>query len=133
MIRKNITLRSHEHQELIDITAKINELIKKEHISTGFCIVFVPHTTAAVIINEGADPEVKHDILSTLSRLIPRDGGYHHAEGNSDAHIKTSLLGSSEFIGIENNQLSLGTWQHMFFYEGDGPRIRRVIVYLSTD
>jgi secondary thiamine-phosphate synthase enzyme len=133
MVKKDLSVKSHQHHELIDLTSEINDLIKKEGISSGFCIIFVPHTTAAVTINEGADPDVKHDILTMLSTLIPRDSGYHHGEGNSDAHIKTSLLGSSEYIGIENNRLKLGTWQHVFFFEGDGPRTRRVNIYLFKD
>ena len=126
----NIKIRSNKHQELIDITSDINEIIKEEKISEGFCIVFVPHTTAAVTINEGADPGVAHDILSTLSSVIPRDRAYLHVEGNSDAHIKTSLLGSSEYIIIKDGRLVLGTWQHVFFFEGDGPRNRTVHIQL---
>jgi len=132
MLRKDLTVRSHDHQELIDITSDINEIIKNEGISKGFCMIFVPHTTAAITINEGADPDVKRDILSVISSLIPRDGGYHHSEGNSDAHIKTSILGSSEYIAIEDGRLLLGTWQHVFFFEGDGPRTRRVIVHVYS-
>ena len=130
MVYTQFQVSSSITQELIDITSDINDIIKQEKISEGYCIVFVPHTTAAVTINEGADPDVVHDILSTLSSLIPRDRPYLHAEGNSDAHIKTSLLGSSEHIIIRNGRLLLGTWQHVFFFEGDGPRNRTVHIQL---
>ena len=130
MVYTQFQVSSSSTQELIDITSDINDIIKQEKISEGYCIVFVPHTTAAVTINEGADPDVVHDILSTLSSLIPRDRPYLHAEGNSDAHIKTSLLGSSEHIIIRNGRLLLGTWQHVFFFEGDGPRNRTVHIQL---
>jgi secondary thiamine-phosphate synthase enzyme len=133
MLRKELSVNSHQHEELIDVTSEITNLIQKEDVSSGFCIIFVPHTTAAVTINEGADPDVKHDILKRLSTLVPKDGGYHHEEGNSDAHIKSSLLGSSEYIVIENNRLLLGTWQHVFFFEGDGPRTRKMNISLFKE
>ena len=116
---------------MIDITDKIQHIIEKEKISEGFVIVYVPHTTAGVTINEGADPNVQQDILLTLQKLIPENDSYHHSEGNSDAHIKASILGSSVTVLITNGTLVLGTWQHIFFYEGDGPRHR--MVYLSIN
>jgi secondary thiamine-phosphate synthase enzyme len=130
MTLRTISIKSHRDNELIDITSFINDLIKKEQFLEGYCIVFVPHTTAAVTINEGADPDVKRDILSIFGLLIPKDGSYHHVEGNSDAHIKSSILGSSEFIPIKNGRLLLGTWQHVFFFEGDGPRNRKIHIQL---
>lgn len=125
-----ISVRSTKKSEFINVTNRIQDLVKKENVTSGYVIVYVPHTTAAVTINEGADPAVQHDILNSLNTLVPRDGKYTHAEGNSDAHIKTSLIGTSELILIENNSLQLGTWQHVFFFEGDGPRNRMMYVQL---
>ena len=124
MMCKTISIQTNQHQELIDITSEIDDEIKSEGIKEGYCIVFVPHTTAAVTINECADPDVKEDMINMLSSLIPKHGSYKHSEGNSDAHIKASLLGSSEYILIKNGGLLLGTWQHVYFFEGDGPRKR---------
>lgn len=124
MVCKTISIQTNQHQELIDITSEIDAEIKSEGIKEGYCIVFVPHTTAAVTINECADPDVKEDMVNMLSSLIPKHGSYKHSEGNSDAHIKASLLGSSEYILIKNGGLLLGTWQHVYFFEGDGPRKR---------
>lgn len=124
MVCKTISIQTNQHQELIDITSEIDAEIKNVGIKEGYCIVFVPHTTAAVTINECADPDVKEDMVNMLSSLIPKHGSYKHSEGNSDAHIKASLLGSSEYILIKNGGLLLGTWQHVYFFEGDGPRKR---------
>ena len=117
---------------MIDITNDIRRVIDEEKLTKGHVVVYVPHTTAGVTINEGADPSVQRDIIETLKRLIPESGGYHHIEGNSDAHIKASILGSSVTVIVENNNLILGTWQHIFFYEGDGPRNRRVYVHIVS-
>lgn len=123
----SISLSTHKRCELIDITSRINEIIAKENFRDGFLMVFVPHTTAAVTINENADPDVCHDILLTLEELIPHvRRGYRHGEGNSDAHVKASLVGSSETILVENGRLCLGTWQGIYFCEFDGPRTRMV-------
>jgi len=128
---KELPITSERRHQMIDITDKIQHIIEKEKISEGFVIVYVPHTTAGVTINEGADPNVQQDILLTLQKLIPENDSYHHSEGNSDAHIKASILGSSVTVLITNGTLVLGTWQHIFFYEGDGPRHR--MVYLSIN
>ncbi|OQA00080.1 MAG: hypothetical protein BWY71_00845 [Planctomycetes bacterium ADurb.Bin412] len=121
----SISLQTHKRCELIDITSRINEIIAKENFRDGFLMIFVPHTTAAVTINENADPDVCHDILLTLEELIPHiRKGYRHGEGNSDAHVKASLVGSSETILVENGRLCLGTWQGIYFCEFDGPRTR---------
>lgn len=123
----SISIQTHNRCELIDITSRINEIIVKENFRDGFLMVFVPHTTAAVTINENADPDVCHDILLTLEELIPHlRKGYRHGEGNSDAHVKASLIGSSETILVENGRLCLGTWQGIYFCEFDGPRTRMV-------
>lgn len=125
-----LEITSSKRNEMIDITNEINELLKKENLQNGFAIAYIPHTTAGITINEGADPDVQKDIINTLEKLIPVNGNYHHSEGNSDAHIKASLFGSSVTVIVENGKMLLGTWQHIFFYEGDGPRNRRVYVDL---
>lgn len=126
-----ISVKSTKKTEFIDVTDQIQQLVTKKRVKEGYALVYVPHTTAAVTINEGADPAVQHDILKRLSQLVPEDGRYTHSEGNSDAHIKSSLLGSSELIIIENNRLQLGAWQHVFFFEGDGPRNRTMYVQIT--
>ncbi len=120
---------SNKRNEMIDITREVQNLVDRKNLQKGHLIVYVPHTTAGITINEGADPSVQRDIIATLKIIIPERGDYHHSEGNSDAHIKASLFGSSVTILVEDNRLILGTWQHIFFYEGDGPRNR--IVYLD--
>ena len=130
---REIKVVSRKRNEMIDITRDVQDVISKENVENGLAIVYVPHTTAGVTINEGADPSVQRDIIETLKQLIPENGDYHHMEGNSDAHIKASLLGSSVNVIIENKRLVLGTWQHIFFYEGDGPRTRRVYVKAISD
>jgi len=117
---------SKKRSEMIDITRDIQEVVNKQSLVNGHVIVYVPHTTAGITINEGADPSVQPDVIETLKRLVPENGDYTHMEGNSDAHIKASLLGSSVTVLVKNNKLVLGTWQHIFFFEGDGPRNRRV-------
>jgi secondary thiamine-phosphate synthase enzyme len=123
-----ISVSSTKRMEMIDITEKVKQFIDDHSINHGAVLLYVPHTTAAVTINEGADPSVKQDIITTLRKIIPENGDYHHAEGNSDAHVKASLLGASEYILVEKKKLLLGTWQHVFFFEGDGPRQRKVYV-----
>ena len=128
-----LSVKTRERTELIDITANVNQLIKKSGVEQGFCMLYVPHTTAAMTINESADPSVKADILMVLNQIIPWDANYRHLEGNSPAHIKASLLGASELIAIENSSLVLGTWQGIFFCEFDGPRTRKVHVRISNE
>ncbi len=114
--------------EFIDITRSVQEAVKKTGVGDGFCIVFIPHTTAAVTINENADPSVARDIVMELNKIIPFKDQYHHSEGNSPAHIKASLVGCSEIVFVESGKLVLGTWQGIFFCEFDGPRNRKVHV-----
>ncbi len=116
--------------ELIDITSDIRQIVHSSGIVEGLCMLYVPHTTAAVTINESADPSVKADILMILNRIIPWEAEYRHLEGNSPAHIKSTLVGASELIAIENGELMLGTWQGIFFCEFDGPRNRKTFVRL---
>lgn len=123
-----INIKSSNKTELIDITSKVQEIIEKSGIVKGFCFLFVPHTTGAVIINESADPDVKSDILMILNQIVPWKAGYRHGEGNSPAHVKSTLVGASEWVPIENRRLSLGTWQGIFFCEFDGPRTRKIRV-----
>ena len=113
---------------MIDVTSDINQVIQKSGIEQGLCMLYVPHTTAAVTINESADPSVKSDMLMILNKIIPWEANYRHLEGNSAAHIKSTLVGPSELIAIENRNLVLGTWQGIFFCEFDGPRNRKLHV-----
>ncbi len=130
---RHLNVRTSKRTEFVDITQDIQALIDDSGIKEGVCYVYVPHTTAAVTINEGADPSVKRDILMMLEKLVPERAGYAHMEGNSDAHIKSSLIGASEVIIIEGGRLQLGTWQSVFFCEFDGPRHRRVVVKIIGD
>lgn len=123
-----LSVKTRERTELVDVTSDINQLIQKSGIEQGLCMLYVPHTTAAVTINESADPSVKTDILMILNKIIPFEANYRHLEGNSAAHIKSTLVGSSELIAIENRKLALGTWQGIFFCEFDGPRSRKLHV-----
>jgi secondary thiamine-phosphate synthase enzyme len=117
---------SKKRNEMIDITTDVQRLIAEQEIQNGYVIIYIPHATAGITINEGADPSVQKDIIETLNRIVPESHNYLHSEGNSDAHIKASILGSSVTVFIENSELVLGTWQHIFFYEADGPRSRKV-------
>ncbi len=125
-----INIKSEKRTQLIDITSDIQDAVRSARIDEGLCYVFVPHTTAAVTINENADPDVRTDIKTILNKMIPWEGGYRHIEGNSAAHMKTSLVGSSELVAIENGKLVLGTWQGIYFCEFDGPRARKVVLKL---
>jgi len=125
---KHINVKSGARVDLIDITPEVEGLVKESGVQEGVCHLYVPHTTAGITINEGADPSVRRDIIHSLQGLVPRDAGYTHLEGNSDAHIKSSLLGASALVMIEQGRLQLGTWQSIFFCEFDGPRHRRVAV-----
>ncbi len=122
----NIEVKTQAREELVDITARIREEIISSGIKEGICFVYVPHTTAGVTINENADPSVKEDILMTMKKIVPDSLSYRHSEGNSPAHVKACLIGSSVNIIIEKRELSLGTWQGIFFCEFDGPRNRNV-------
>lgn len=127
-----INVKSKTRNEFIDITDLVQAEVKNSGVEKGICLLFVPHTTAGITINEGADPSVQRDIVTSLSRLIPHDMNYFHREGNADAHIKSTLVGSSVQVIVENGKLVLGTWQAIFFCEFDGPRHRRVAVQLIS-
>ena len=126
MIEESLETRSRF--EMIDITEHVRKAVRDEKIESGICLVYTPHTTAAITINENADPDVPRDILAALDRALPLSGNYRHAEGNSAAHVKSSLVGASESIIIENGRLVLGTWQSIFFCEFDGPRTRKFLI-----
>ncbi len=128
---KELKIRSNMRNEMIDITHDIQRQVDEENLVEGIVVAYVPHTTAGITINEGADPSVQRDIIEQLKRVVPENGDYNHMEGNSDAHIKASLLGSSVTVLVRNKKLILGTWQHIFFYEGDGPRNRKVYLMIS--
>jgi secondary thiamine-phosphate synthase enzyme len=119
-------VRTSTHTEFIDITRSVQEAVKKTGVEDGICIIFIPHTTAAVTINENADPSVVQDIVMELNKIVPFKDQYCHLEGNSPAHIKASLVGCSQIVFVESGKLVLGTWQGIFFCEFDGPRSRQV-------
>jgi len=125
---EKISIRTHQRVELIEITEEIEAIVNKSKVKSGICFLFCPHTTAGLTINENADPSVRKDIMNTLSKLIPENAYYSHTEGNADSHIKSSLFGQSLHIFIEEGRLMFGTWQGIFFCEGDGPRQREVWV-----
>lgn len=125
---KEITIQTNTQTQILDITAQVQKVVSESGIAEGLCCVFVPHTTAGVTINENADPSVKQDILMELNKIIPFDDNYSHSEGNSAAHIKASIIGSSVNIPLKNNNLLLGTWQGICFCEFDGPRTRKFYV-----
>ena len=125
---EKLSIKTTKRIELIDITAQLREVVTRSGVKDGLCCVFCPHTTAGLTINENADPSVKRDILKALNKIVPEGADYIHSEGNADSHIKSSLLGASLTIFIENGQLVFGTWQGVYFCEGDGPRNREVWV-----
>ena len=125
---ETFTVETGARDELVDITPLVQKAVSNSKHQSGMVVCFVPHTTAAITINENADPDVKRDILYKLTKEIPQSDNYHHSEGNSDAHIKASLMGFSEQVFFENGRLVLGTWQGIYFCEFDGPRHRRLIV-----
>jgi secondary thiamine-phosphate synthase enzyme len=130
MVFKELMVDTDSKVSLVDITDKISGLLQETGIEDGVCHIFIPHTTAAITINENADPTVRQDIIETLERLIPQSFPYKHLEGNSPAHIKASIIGSSRTVFIRDGRLCLGTWQGIFLCEFDGPRRRRVWVEL---
>ena len=127
---KELRVKTSSRVELIDITHLVEKTVSEAKIKSGLCTVYVPHTTAAVTINENADPSVKSDIIAELNKVIPFDDDYSHLEGNAAAHIKSSIIGSSETLLVDGGSLVLGTWQGIYFREFDGPRSRKVIVKL---
>jgi len=125
-------VRTSKRTELIDITRSVQEAVQKTGVREGICILFIPHTTAAITINENADPSVPLDIVMELNKLVPFEDRYQHLEGNSAAHIKASLVGFSQTVLVESGKLFLGTWQGIFFCEFDGPRNRNIHVQIIS-
>jgi len=125
---QEIYLETRFRVEMIDVTSAVQKAVGEEGVQSGIGLVYTPHTTAAITINENADPDVPRDILAALDRAVPLSANYRHAEGNSAAHVKSSLVGASELIILENGRLVLGTWQSIFFCEFDGPRTRKVLI-----
>lgn len=119
------------HSAAVDITSQVNQVVAGSGVDSGWCLVYVPHTTAGVAVNEAADPAVMADVLNTLDKLVPWNDGYAHMEGNAAAHVKSVLTGSSLTLPVSGGRLKLGTWQGVFFMEFDGPRSRRVLVDVS--
>jgi len=128
---KEIGVKTSSRVELIDITHLVEKAISDSKIKSGLCTIYVPHTTAAVTINENADPSVRRDIIAELNKVIPFDDNYSHLEGNAAAHIKASIIGPSETILVNGGSLVLGTWQGIYFCEFDGPRNRKVIMKIT--
>jgi len=125
---KKLDIRTKKRVELVDITKEVQKAVRESQVKSGICTIFVTHTTAGVTINENADPSVGIDLLEGLTRLAPEISHYSHREGNSDAHIKSSLVGCSETVIIEDGNLALGTWQGIYFCEFDGPRNRNALI-----
>ncbi len=129
-----LSVRTHSQTELVDITGSVRKWIQSSGFVSGLCFLYVPHTTAAITINESADPCVALDIVTALNRMVPLQEPYRHMEGNSPAHIKASMIGSSVLVAVEQGELYFGTWQGIFFCEFDGPRTRKVRMrFLQTD
>ena len=129
MNKFTINIKTDRHNQIIDITPRIEKLIRDQKIDNAFITLTVPHTTAGITINENYDPDVKVDLLYALKKLVPNDPAFRHAEGNSDAHMKRSLFGRSEQLVVMNGALELGTWEGIYFCEFDGPRTRKLYIY----
>jgi secondary thiamine-phosphate synthase enzyme len=126
-------VRTHERCELVEVTGAVAQLVRQHKLTSGMVVLYVPHTTAAVTINENADPDVRHDLLRKLQELVPHQEKYYqHSEGNSDSHVKTSLVGNSAIVLVEQGRLVLGRWQGIYFCEFDGPRQREMFVKLVS-
>ncbi|UCE46568.1 MAG: YjbQ family protein [Phycisphaerales bacterium] len=134
IVKEDFRVSTKSRNQMIDITSQVRSVINQSGVTNGDAIIYCPHTTAAITINENADPSVAHDILLTLEQLIPQGRrGYRHGEGNSDSHCKSSLIGCSEQILINNGSPGLGTWQGIFFCEFDGPRNRKVTIQIRGE
>ncbi len=128
---RQFAVNTTQREQLVDVTSLVREAVEESGLESGLAFCFVPHTTAGITINENADPDVQRDLIYKLNKEIPQQDGYHHGEGNSDAHLKASLMGASEQVLIENGRLVLGTWQGIYFCEFDGPRNRKLFVKVS--
>ena len=130
---ETLRIRTNRRTQLVDVTADVEGVVRTSGVKSGICYVYVPHTTAAVTINEHADPDVASDLEGVFDRLVPHAGPYRHSEGNTDSHAKAVMAGTSQVIFVEEGKLVLGRWQGIFFCEFDGPRERRVCVKIVTD
>lgn len=128
-----LQVKTARRTHLVDITPQVQGVVRESRVQSGLCHLYVSHTTAGITINEGADPDVARDIEATLDRLVPKDAGYKHFEGNADSHVKSTLVGVSQVIPVEGGRLGLGRWQAVFFCEFDGPRTREVCVKVVPD
>ena len=126
-----LQVKTSAHTQMLDITRQIQDAVTDSGVKSGICTIFIPHTTAAVTINENADPDVVRDFTMEINKIVPWEDGYHHMEGNSTAHLKSSMIGFSEQVIIEDGRLVLGVWQGIYFCEYDGPRTRKVIVKIT--
>ncbi|CAJ37079.1 secondary thiamine-phosphate synthase enzyme YjbQ [Methanocella arvoryzae] len=133
IIWKELSVPTSTRAQFIDVTRQVSAEVAKSGVKNGMCYVYVPHTTAGVTINENADPDVVTDLLATLEKLVPVHGNYRHAEGNSDAHLKASMMGFSQMIPVVEGRLALGTWQGIYFCEFDGPRSRKMLVGITGE
>ena len=128
-----LPVRTTSHTQMIDITRQVQQAVSESGVIDGICIIFIPHTTAAVTINENADPDVQTDFMKEINKIVPWEDGYLHMEGNAAAHLKASMMGFSETVIIKDGRLVLGTWQGIYFLEYDGARNRKVIVKVMSD
>ena len=128
---KEIALKTSRRIELVDVTEKVEKAVAESGIKEGLCVVYSPHTTAALVITENADPSVQADLIAKLSKMIPEHEGYSHAEGNSDAHIKSAVIGNSRTVIVKGGRLLLGIWEGIMLFEGDGPRQRKLLVFIK--
>ena len=128
-----IPVRTSSHTQMLDITRQVQQAVTESGVSDGICIIFVPHTTAVVTINENADPDVQTDFMKEINKIVPWEDGYLHMEGNAAAHLKASMMGFSETVIIKDGRLVLGTWQGIYFLEYDGARNRKVIIKIMND
>jgi len=126
--RAEISVSTNRRNEFVDVTEKVRKVVRESGVEDGYVHLYVPHTTAAVTINENYDPSVKNDILSKLSDIVPPGAEYSHSEGNADSHIKASIIGGSDFIPVTGGDIDLGRWQGIFFCEFDGPRSRKMVI-----
>jgi secondary thiamine-phosphate synthase enzyme len=133
LVMETLLVKTDRRTQLVDVTERVQRAVAQSGVSSGVCYIYVPHTTAAVLINEHADPDVARDVEATLDRLVPRTGAYRHSEGNSDSHVKAALVGASQVVFIESGKLALGRWQGIFFCEFDGPRERKLQVKVIAD
>ena len=130
---QTIIVKTDRRTQLVDVTAQVQRIVEASKIAKGTCHLYVPHTTAAIAINECADPDVPRDVEDALDRLVPKTGPYRHSEGNSDSHVKSVLVGASQVVFVEDGKLVLGRWQGIFFCEFDGPRERRLQLKIISD